>query len=213
MFAWYDKHRRLQYCLCSDASGRLYRARLAWPDGTVLQVHRAWQGMVLGIAFDLSALPYLLRLIPGPSPSGRPRSVVFSGPRPCQPGKSCKQRSSVSWSEKEVGVRLCPHLDQVFWSGTGSFSRPVIRYLGQPGRHALSLRRLLGRVFARKRAHWGPRVYEPDKHSSCFRSKTIFKPIHVHNTLKAHFISQFPNRQRAEEETIFEISCFFVSNA
>ena len=36
VFAWYGKRRRLQYCLCSDTSGRLYSARLAWPGGTVL---------------------------------------------------------------------------------------------------------------------------------------------------------------------------------
>ena len=29
MFAWHGKRRRLQYCLCSDTSGRLYSARLA----------------------------------------------------------------------------------------------------------------------------------------------------------------------------------------
>ena len=36
VFAWYGKRRRLQYCLCSEASGRLYSARLAWPGGTIL---------------------------------------------------------------------------------------------------------------------------------------------------------------------------------
>ena len=36
MFAWYDKCRRLQYCLGSDMPGRLYSAFLAWPGGTVL---------------------------------------------------------------------------------------------------------------------------------------------------------------------------------
>ena len=29
VFAWYSKRRRLQYGLCSDASGKLYSARLA----------------------------------------------------------------------------------------------------------------------------------------------------------------------------------------
>ena len=29
MFAWYGKRQRLQYCLCSDTSGRLYSAHLA----------------------------------------------------------------------------------------------------------------------------------------------------------------------------------------
>ena len=35
MFAWYGKRRHPQYCLYSDASGRLYRVRLTCPDGTV----------------------------------------------------------------------------------------------------------------------------------------------------------------------------------
>ena len=78
MFIYYDKQRRPQYCLYFDASGRLYRVRLTCLDGSVLQVCRAWQGTVLGIAVHLSALPYLLRLLPGPTPSGRPRSVVPS---------------------------------------------------------------------------------------------------------------------------------------
>jgi len=76
VFAWYGKRRRLQCCLYSDTLGRLHSARLTWLVGTVLKVRRAWQGMVLGIAVDLSALPYLLRLIPKPSSSGCPRSVV-----------------------------------------------------------------------------------------------------------------------------------------
>ena len=42
VFAWYGKRQRLQYCLCSDKSGRLHSARLAWPGGTVLKVRRAW---------------------------------------------------------------------------------------------------------------------------------------------------------------------------
>ena len=35
VFAWYGKRRRLQYCLCSDMSGKLYSAHLAWPGSTV----------------------------------------------------------------------------------------------------------------------------------------------------------------------------------
>ena len=50
----------------------------------------------LVLRFDLSALPYLLRLIPRPSPSGCPRSVVPSRPRPCRSGKSSEQRFCVS---------------------------------------------------------------------------------------------------------------------
>ena len=88
VFAWYGKCRRLQYYLGFDTPGRLHSARLAWSGGTVLQVCRVWQVTVLGIAVDLSALSYLLCLIPGSSPSGRPRSVVPSRPRPCRSGKN-----------------------------------------------------------------------------------------------------------------------------
>ena len=49
MFAWYGKHRCLQYCLYSDTPRRLHSAHLAWPGGTILQVHMVWQGTVLGI--------------------------------------------------------------------------------------------------------------------------------------------------------------------
>ena len=42
VFARDGKRRHPQYCLCSDASRRLYSVRLTWPGGTVLQVRRAW---------------------------------------------------------------------------------------------------------------------------------------------------------------------------
>ena len=42
VFAWYGKHRRLQYCLCSNMPGRLHSAHLAWPSGIVLQVRMVW---------------------------------------------------------------------------------------------------------------------------------------------------------------------------
>ena len=71
MFVWYGKRRRPQYYLYYDASSKLHRVRLTCPDGTVLQVRMAWHGTVLGIAVDLSALPYLLCLISRPSPSRR----------------------------------------------------------------------------------------------------------------------------------------------
>jgi len=117
VFAWYDKRRRPQYCLCSDAYGRLYRVRLSCPDGTVLQVRRAWQGTVLDIAVDLSALSYLLRLLPGLTPSERPCSVVPSRPRPCRSGKSSEQRSwRILGRRKGVEVRLRCHHGQAFWS-------------------------------------------------------------------------------------------------
>ena len=78
VFVWYGKRRRLQYCLCSDTPRRLHSVRLVWHGGTVLQVRMVWQGTVLGIAVDLSTLPYLLHLILGSSPSGHPRLVVPS---------------------------------------------------------------------------------------------------------------------------------------
>ena len=100
VFTWYGKRQRLQYYLCSNTPRRLHNAHLAWPGGTVLKVRRAWQCTVLGIAVDLSALPYLLCLIPGTSPSGRPRSVVPSWSRPCRSRKNHEQRSGVSLIEK-----------------------------------------------------------------------------------------------------------------
>ena len=145
VFAWYGKRRRLQYCLCSDTSRSLYIARLAWPGGTILQVRWAWQVMVLGIVVDLSALPYLLRLIPGPSPSGRPRSVVPSRPRPCRSGKSREQSSGISPVEKggrsldcvptlarasgrgpdhSSGLSLC------IWMGPGARCRCAVCWVG-----------------------------------------------------------------------------------
>ena len=80
VFAWYGKRRCPQYYLCSYASGRLYRVRQTCPDGTVLLVRRARQGTVLGIAVDLSALPYLLCLLPEPTPSRRPGWSFLVGP-------------------------------------------------------------------------------------------------------------------------------------
>ena len=61
----------------------------------ILLVCRVWQGMALGIAVDLSALPYLLRLILGPLLRGRPRSVVPDRLPPYRSEKSCKQRFGV----------------------------------------------------------------------------------------------------------------------
>ena len=52
--------------------------------------------MVLGIAVDLSTLPYLLCLFPGSPPSGRPQSVGPSWLRLRQSEKSCKQRFGAS---------------------------------------------------------------------------------------------------------------------
>ena len=36
VFAWYGKHRCLQYCLCSNMPRRLHSAHLVWPGGTAL---------------------------------------------------------------------------------------------------------------------------------------------------------------------------------
>ena len=49
VFAWYGKCRCLQYCLGSDTPEMLHSAYLAWPGGTILRVHRIWQGTVLVI--------------------------------------------------------------------------------------------------------------------------------------------------------------------
>ena len=112
VFAWYGKGRHLQYCLYSDTPGRLHSARLAWPSGTILKVYRACQGAILGIMVDLSALPYLLCLIHGPSPSGRLWSVILSWPRPCRSGKNHEQRPGVPPVEKGGRSRImsppCP---------------------------------------------------------------------------------------------------------
>ena len=158
MFTWYDKHQCLQYCLCSDMSERLHSARLACPGGTVLQVRRAWQGMVLGIAVDLSALPYLLQLLPGPTPSRCPGRSFPVGPDRVGREREARKGPAYPWSEERGRSRIAvpPWLGLLVGaptrspgrrcrSGTGSWSRPVIVYLGRP-RHALSLRRLLGQV-------------------------------------------------------------------
>ena len=112
--------------MCSDASGRLHSARLAWPGGTVLQVRRTWQGMVLGNVVDLSALPYLLHLIPGPSPSGHPRSVSLDRvgrERAASRGLACHRlesdcdttlaRPSGRGPDHCLGLSLC------IWAGPG----------------------------------------------------------------------------------------------
>ena len=161
MFAWYHKRQRPQYCLCSDVSGRLYRVRLTCPDGTVLQVRRAWQGTVLGIAVDLSALPYLLRLLPGPTPSGRPRSVVPSRSRPYRSGKSNEQRSDVS----SVGEGGRSRTTVPPWPGLPVGDRIVVsacHYVSGLAQARAVAAPPTGPGFTGKRVHWGPRVYKPD---------------------------------------------------
>ena len=105
MFAWYGKCRRLQYCKTNiDIHNTVWiLTRLegyivpVWHGLVALPCRCARYGRVRSsvLRFDLSVIPYLLRLIPRPSPSGHPRSVVPSRPRPCRSGKSCKQRSGV----------------------------------------------------------------------------------------------------------------------
>ena len=175
MFAWYGQRWHLQYCLCSDVPGRLHSAHLAWPGGTILKVRRACQGTVLGITVDLSALPYLLCLIPGPSPSRHPRSVIPSWPRSCWSGKNHEQRSGVSsvrerGSESDYGPTTtrpsgqgsdqisCPEVlvgDRIMVLACHCVSRPALAraITAPPARPS----------FVGKQVHWGPRVYEPDR--------------------------------------------------
>ena len=62
------------------------------------------QGMVLGIAVDLSALPYFLRPFPGPYRAGVPGRLVSVG-SDCASRRGVVSRGSVhSWSEKRVGI-------------------------------------------------------------------------------------------------------------
>ena len=169
MFAWYGKRRRLQYCLRSDASGRLYSARLTWPGGTVLQVRRAWLGTVLGITVDLSALPYLLCLLPGPTPSWHPWSVIPSRPRPSRSGKSSEHRSGVSSVEERGSESDCgPTTARPSGRTSDQLSRPEV--LVRDRIVVLTCHCVSGLAQARvvaapplgNRVHWGPRVYEPD---------------------------------------------------
>ena len=62
------------------------------------------QGTVLGIAVDLSALPYYLRLFPSPYRAGVPGQLVSVG-SDCASRKGAVSRGSVHLrSEKRVGV-------------------------------------------------------------------------------------------------------------
>ena len=190
MFALYGKRQHLLYCLCSGASGRLYRVRPTCPDGTVLQVRRAWQGTVLGIAVDLSALPYLLHLLPEPTPIGRLWSVVSSRPRPFWSGKSSEQRSSVfsdgeRGSESDCGSTMARPFghtsDQISWPEV-----PVGDWIV-----VLACHRVSGPIqacavatppvepsFVGKRVHWGSWIYEPDILKATF---TVSQEIPAHN--------------------------------
>ena len=161
MFACDGKRRRPQYCLCSDVSGRLYSVRLTWPDGTVLQVRRAWQGTVLGIAVDLSALPYLLRLLPGPTPSRCPGRSFPVGPdhvgreREASKGPAYPRSEERGWSQTVVlGLRA------------GGAGRGLDRGLSlllciKAGPNARCRCAACWVRFCRKTGPLRPRVYEP----------------------------------------------------
>jgi len=116
--------------------------------------------MVLGIAVDLRALPYLLRLLPGPTPSRRPGRSFPVGPdcvsreREASKGPAYPRSEERGRSRSRIAVPPRPgllvgastkSLGQRCRSGTGSWSWHVIVYLGRP-RRALSLRRLLDQV-------------------------------------------------------------------
>ena len=142
----------------SDTPGWLHSTLLAWPGGTVLQVRRVWQGTVLGITVDLSTLPYLLRLLPGPTSSRHPGRSFLVGPNhvgreretskgPIYPRSEERGRSWIMVPPQPGLLVRAPTRSpsRRCRSRTGSWSRPVIVYLGWP-RCALSLRCLLGQV-------------------------------------------------------------------
>ena len=144
--------------MCSATSGRLYSVCLTWPDGIILQVRRARQGTVLVIVVDLNALPYLLRLLPGPTLSRRPGQSFLVGldrvgqEREASKGPAYPRSEEQGQSRTVVPPRPGLSVEaptrspsQRCRSGTGSWSRPVIVYLGR-FRRALSLRRLLSQV-------------------------------------------------------------------
>ena len=157
--------------------------------------------MVLGIAVDLSALSYLLRLIlwvlteqaslfdrflVGSDHAGRRRAVsrgsVYSRSekragvgnerhpflakpsdrRGCLEVGRCWKRAlfllrEAFRSERQVGVRS---------ERRSSLARPFGRRLDRPSSPGVARRLqrcLLGRAFAGKQVHEGPRVFEPDR--------------------------------------------------
>ena len=139
-------------------------------------------GMVLGIAVDLSTLPYLLCLFPGSPPSGRPQSVGPSWLRLRQSEKSCKQgfgaspvRDVVQSSEAVFGqaFRLERRKRALFLFGQAfrSERRLEVRSercsslasLGRP-RSLRVVRNVVcwAELSAGKLVHEGPPVYEPD---------------------------------------------------
>ena len=130
--------------------------------------------MVLGIVVDLSALPYLLRLLLRPTLSGCPRSVVPSRPRPCWSGKSSEQRSSVSsvgerGSESGYGLTMARPFgrgsDQISWPQVPVEDRIMVLachcVCGSAQARAVAAPPA-GLSFVGKRVHLEHRVYELD---------------------------------------------------
>ena len=127
-------------------------------------MRRAWQGTVLGIVVDLSALPYLLCLLPRPALSRRPGRSFPVGPDCVDQEREASKGPAYPRSEErgrsrtvvpsQPGLRVgAPTRSpgRRFRSGTGSWSRPTIVYLGR-SRRALSLRCLLGLVLQGSRS-------------------------------------------------------------
>ena len=126
------------------------------------KVCRVWQGTVFGIAVDLSALPYLLRLILGSSLSWRPRLVIPSWLRPCRLGKNHERRSGVS----PVGKGGWSRTVSPPWLGLPVGDRIVLlacHYVSRPTQACAVVAPPAGSSFVGKRVHWGPQVYEPDR--------------------------------------------------
>ena len=114
--AWHGRrHRppcRFEFCLVGQAA--------QCPPDMAQRHHSAraqgMAGTILGIAVDLNAYPYLLHLLPGPTPSGRPRSVLT-----VPVGKErCAQVQHISSQGNSVRVGLRSHPGQAFWSGRRS---------------------------------------------------------------------------------------------
>ena len=124
-------------------------------------MRRAWQGIVLGITVDLSALPYLLRLLPGPTPSRRPGRSFPVGPdrvgREREASKDPTYPRSKERGRSRTVVPPRPGLpvgDRIVVSACYCVFGPAqTRIVAAPP---------AGPSIAGKQVHWGPRVYEAD---------------------------------------------------
>ena len=119
------------------------------------------QGTIFGIAVDLSVLAYFLCPFPGPYRAGVPGRLVPVG-SDCASWRGAVSRG-LAHSQSEKRVRV----------GSGVLARPSSRRLDHlsglslgfwvgAGVERCSRHRLLGRAFAGKPVHEGPRVYEPN---------------------------------------------------